>query len=134
MSTSTTGAGDNMAQHLLGEIIAGGITIHLLGGGDTMSYTDGSTEVSNKSDASADVAEADVTINAAGGFGGTATLTNDNQVSFGSQSIGTVDEIVIQNQNNTDRWVVLDETNDPNLTGEDVNISANTTLYEFGNP
>lgn len=132
--TNATGAGDNMAQHLLGEIIAGGVTVHLLGGGDTMAYGDGATEVSNKSDASVNVAEADLTINAAADFSGAATITVDIELDFGAQSIGIVDEIVIQNQTNTSMWVLANEPNDPNLTGEDTTIPAGTTLYEFGNP
>lgn len=130
----STGFGETAANEAVTNIISGGATVHLLGGGDTMSYSDTGTEVSNKSDAEVSVAEADFTITAATGFSDVTTLENDNELDFGTQDIGTVDEIVIQNDADTDLWIVADEPNNPDLTGEDVTIAAGTTLYELGNP
>ena len=134
MSTSTTGANDALADAMITELISGGATVHLIGGGATMSYTDGATEISTDSDAEVAVAEADWTISVPADFSGTATLENDNELDFGSPSIGTVDQIVIQNDSNTDYFVLADEPNDPDLTGENVTIAAGTTMYELGNP
>lgn len=80
--SSSTGFWRAGAQQAIQNLISGGATIHLLGGGDTMSYTDTSTEVSNKSDASASVAEADWTINTPTAFSDDADLTVDVEVSF----------------------------------------------------
>ena len=132
--TSGTGQNDAAAQHTLGEIIAGGVTIHLL---DTaLAYGDGATEVGNKSVNSEAVAEADLTVNAATGFDGTATITNDNDVVFDVEAnTETVVEVVLQNDTATDRVVLADEINNPNLDENDTyTIEAGTTLYEFGNP
>lgn len=119
---------------MIQSLIAGGATVHLIGGGDTMAYADGATELGTKSDASVSVAELDWTINAATGFADVTTLVNDNELDFGAPNIGIVSEIVIQNNTNTGEWVVADEPNDPNLTGENVTLPAGTTMYELGNP
>jgi hypothetical protein len=134
MSTSTTGYNDAAAIAAAEQIVSGGATVHLFGNGDTLNYTDGATEVSNKSDASVSLAQADTNVSAASGFAGVTTLENTVQLNFGSQSIGVVDQIVIQNDTNTDQLLLIDEPNDPDLTGEDVTLPANSTLYEFGNP
>lgn len=134
MSVSATGAGQNLAVEMLMDVIAGGATVHLIGGGETMAYTDGATELTAKSDASVSVAELDWTITPPAGFNGVATLANDAELDFGSPNIGVVSEIVIQNNTNGDLWLVADEPTDPNLTGEAVTIAAGTQMYEFGNP
>lgn len=134
MAINDTGAGENLAQDMVELLIAGGATVHLLGGGATMSYSDGGTEVDSNSDAETSVAEADWTVTTPAGFDGVVELSNDNELDFGSPDIGTVDEIVIQNDSDGDLWVVADEPNNPDLTGEDVTIAAGTTMYEFGNP
>ena len=133
MATSDSGLNATGASQAITDIISGGATVHLFGGGSTLSYTDGSTEISNKSDASVSVAEADFTITTAASYSGTTTLENDNELDFGSQSIGTIDDVVIQNDANPDRAIRSDEPNDPNTTGENVTIAAGTILYEIGN-
>lgn len=123
-----------MAQHFLGQVISGGVTVHLV---DTaQGYTDGATEVSSDSVVSNNIAEADLTVNAATGFADTATITNDNDVEFDvSGSSVTAVEVVVQNQSTTDRFVLADETNDPDLSALDTwTLESGTTLYEFGNP
>lgn len=134
MSISTLGANQTAAQALANLVFSGGATVHLLGGGNTLNYTDGSTELSNKSDATATLAEADVSVSTPSSFSGVTTVTTQTDLSFGSLSIGTVDQIVVQNQTNGSRLVLTDEPNDPDLTGEDVTLPSGTTLYKFGNP
>jgi len=133
MSTSTTGFNETAAIEAITNVISGGATVHLYGGGDTGAYNDTATEVTNKSDAQVSVAEADFTINTPADFTGSATLSNDNELDFGTPSIGTVDDIVIQNDTNGDLFIVGDEPNNPDLTGEQVTLPAGTTLYELGN-
>lgn len=133
MSTSTTGFNETAATEAVTNVISGGATVHLFGGGSTAAYSDTATEVTNKSDATVQVAEADFTITTPTDFSGSTTLENDNDLDFGSLSIGTVDDIVIQNDANGDIFVVGDEPNNPDLTGEDVTLPAGTTLYELGN-
>lgn len=136
MTVSTTGANDTLVQHYLGEVIAGGVTIHLVSA--AQAYTDGGTAVSADSEVSQAVAEADLTLNSATGFNDTATITNDNELNIdvsGITSTTTIVELVIQNQTNTDRFVLADETNDPDIGSIDTyTIPAGTVLYEFGNP
>lgn len=132
--TDSTGANDNLAQHLLGEIISGGVTAHLVDA--AQNYTDGDTEVSSDSLVSENIAEADLTANSATGFADTATITNDNAVEFDvSGESTTAVEVVVQNQTETGRFVLADETNDPDLSELDTwTLEADTTLYEFGSP
>ena len=132
--TDTTGFGENAAEAAIQNVISGGATVHLLGGGDTAAYGDSGADIDTKSDASQAVAEADWTINTPADFSGVATLENDNEIDFGEQDIGTVDDIVIQNDADGDVWVLADEPDNPDLTGEDVSIPAGTTIYSLGNP
>lgn len=134
MSTSTTGYNDTAAEDAVRNVISGGATVHLLGDGDTAEYTDGETEINDKSDAQVSVDEADFTITTPTNFSGATTLENDNDLEYGALSIGTVDDIVIQNDANPDQFIRGDEPNDPELTGEEVTLPAGTVLYEFGNP
>lgn len=133
MSTDTTGFNETAAEEAITNVISGGATVHLIGGGDTVAYTDTATEISNKSDDSVSVAEADFTITTPDDFSGSATLENDNDLDFGTPAIGVVEDIVIQNDSDGDLFIVGDEPNDPDLTGEQVTLPAGTTLYEFGN-
>ena len=133
MSTSTTGFNETAAIESITNVISGGATVHLIGGGDSVLYTDGADEIDTKSDAEVSVDEADFTITTPTDFTGSATLENDNELAFGSPSIGVVDDIIIQNDANGDLFVVGDEPNDPDLTGEQVTLPASTTIYELGN-
>jgi len=132
--TNSTGANDTLAQHLLGQVISGGVTVHLVDA--AQNYTDGASAVSNDSIVSKNIAETALTTNSATGFSDAATITNDNDVDFDvSSSSATAVEVVIQNQNNTNRFVLADETNDPDLSNLDTwTLSSGTTLYELGNP
>lgn len=134
MSVDTTGFNETASEAAIQNVISGGATVHLFGGGDTANYSDTGTEVSNKSDASVQVDEADFTIDTPSDFSGVATLSNDNDLDYGALDIGVVDDIIIQNDSNSDLFVVGNEPNDPDLTGEDVTLPADTTLYELGNP
>ena len=77
------------------------------------------------------------TISTSGEFGGAgpvATLSNDADVEFGPVDIAVVDDIVIQSVEDGNLFIVANEPNNPNLTGEEVTLPANTTLYELGDP
>ena len=132
--SDTTGFNETAATEAITNVISGGATVHLFGGGDTGAYTDGETDVSDKSDAEVSVPEADFTITTPTDFSGVATLENDVELDFGTPEIGVVDDVVIQNDANGDLFVLGDEPNNPDLTGEQVTIPAGTTLYELGNP
>lgn len=132
--TGTTGYGENAAVAALEVLTTGGLKIHLYGAGTTAAYSDGATDITNKSDMSMSVNELDLTINTPLDFSGIATITNDNELTFSNVNIGVVDHVVLQNQTNTELWTLADEIADPNTTGEDIIISAGSTLYEFGNP
>jgi len=136
MSTNSTGVNDTEAQHLLGEIIANGVTVHLCS--SAPAYTDGATGVSSASEASQNVASSALTTNAASGFSDVATITNDNDIVFdvsGTTTSTTITHVVLQDQTNTDRFVLSDETNDPDIGSlDEYTISSGTVLYELGNP
>jgi len=132
--SSDTGFNDTAAEEAITNVISGGATVHLYGGGDTAEYTDGGNEVDAKSDAQVSVDEADFTITTPESFDAVTTLSNDNDLEYGDLSIGVVDDVVIQNDANPDIFIRGDEPNNPDLTGEDVTLPAGTTLYEFGNP
>ena len=134
--TDSTGANDDMAQHFLGESIANGLNIHLLS--SAVGYTDGDTEIQAASEASEAIAAADLTTNSATGFDDQATITNDVDVVFDVSGITestTITHLALQDQTNTDRFLLSDETNNPDIGDLDTyTIEAGTELYEFGNP
>lgn len=136
MAVDNSGANSTLVQHLLGEIIAGGVTIHLVSA--AQSYTDGAAELSADSEVSVTVAEADFTVDAAGGFATVATLTTNADIVFdvsGVTTSTTIVELAIQNQTNTDQFVLSDETNDPDIGALDTyTLEAGEVLYELGNP
>lgn len=132
MSSDTTGANETLATEMINQLVSGGITIHLLT--SAVNYSDGATALSSASSASADVAEADLTVTTPSDWSGETTITVDVDVEFGAQDIGIVEEHAIQSQSNTDRFILSDETNDPELTGEDYTLEAGHVIYNFGNP
>jgi hypothetical protein len=136
MSQSTTGVNDTEAQHLLGEIIANGVTVHLCS--SAPAYTDGATGVSNASEASKTVGSADLSTNSAAGFADVATITNDTDIQFDvstTTTSTTITHVVLQDQTNTGRFVLTDETNDPDIGDIDTyTVSSGTVLYELGSP
>jgi len=136
MSTNSTGVNDTEAQHLLGEIIANGVTVHLCS--SAPAYTDGATGVSNVSEASKNVGSADLSTNSASGFSDVATITNSTDIQFdvsATTTSTTITHVVLQDQTNTGRFVLTDETNDPDIGSIDTyTISSGTVLYELGDP
>ena len=133
MSVNSTGANETAATQFINTLISGGVNVLLIGGGTSVSYTDAGTDISGYSTSSVSVGETALTISTPADFTGTADLSNDNQLDFGSVDIGVVDDVVIQNQNTTDLFVLADETNNPDTTGEQVTLPAGTTLYSLGN-
>jgi hypothetical protein len=136
MSTNSTGVNDTEAQHLLGEIIANGVTVHLCS--SAPAYTDGATGVSSASEASQNVGSADLSTNSAAGFADVATITNDTDIQFDvstTTTSTTITHVVLQDQTNTGRFVLTDETNDPDIGNIDTyTVSSGTVLYELGSP
>lgn len=140
MAVNSTGFNESAAQAAIQNVIAGGAEIHLIGGGDTMAYQDTATELDNKSaegesgsQESETVAEDAFSIETPTDFSGTAILKNDNDVAFGTPAIGVVNDVVVANQSSRDLMIVGNEPNNPDLTGEEVTLPADTTLYELGN-
>ena len=129
--SDTTGFGETAAQSAVENITDGGIEILLAT--TAVNYTDSATDIDTKTDASETVTEANVTITPPADFSGTVDLTNDNAVEFGALSIGVVEEVVIRSQTDNEQWVLADETNNPELTGEEYTIEADTVLYSLGN-
>ena len=134
--TDSTGANDDMAQHILGEATANGLNVHLLS--SAIGYTDGDTEIQAASEASESVGAAGLTANSATGFNDQATITNDADIVFdvsGITASTTITHLALQDQTNTDRFLLSDETNNPDIGDLDTyTIEAGTELYEFGNP
>ena len=128
--TDETGFGEQAAQAAVENITDGGVTIHLCT--QSVAYGDDSADIDSKSDAQEDVAEGDLTINAATGFDDAQTLELAADVAYGSLDIGTVEDVVIQNQADGDLWILADEENSPELTGEEYTIESGEILHELG--
>ncbi len=133
MSVNSTGANETAAVDLMSQLIVNGVDIVLVGGGNSVSYTDTDVEGTYNTRTKS-VSEADLTISTPSGFGGTTDLIIDVQVTFNSVDIGTVSDVVIQNQSNNDRFVLANEVNNPDTSGQTVTLPSGTTLFSFGNP
>lgn len=107
---------------------AGG-TVHLLS--STNAVADGDTTIT--SDASATTATSDWTITHDNSTGET-TLENANEISLGSPSGFVVDQIVIQNANDSTKFVVVSNpTGDTDLAGDgSTSFAAGALSYTFG--
>lgn len=130
MTTNDTGANSTMAQHLLSEIISGGINFILVD--QTPLYTDGDADLSKVVIEA--IPEADLQVNPASSFDDAATIevTTEHSLDVSAET-ATIQETVLQNQTNIDRFVLADETNNPDLSQIDTyTIEAGTTIYEFG--
>ncbi len=130
MATNDTGANSTMAQHLLSEIISGGINFILVD--QTPLYTDGDVDLSKV--VTEAIPETDLQVNPASGFDDAAIIevTAEHAIDVSAET-ATVQEAVIQNQSDVDRFVLADETNNPDLSQIDTyTIEAGTTIYEFG--
>jgi len=135
--SATTGFNQAAATSAINNIISGGADIRLVT--QELDYGDGDTELSNKEVTAADytvqtVAEADwtVTFDAANN---TATLENANEISYGeiTNDWGVIVAFAIQDPA-TDEFIIVDETEDPELTaGEDVSFPAGIISYTLGN-
>ncbi len=132
--TNTSGLGSTAAQNAISNVTAGGVQVILT---DTeVNKTDTATDIDNVTILSQNVAEADVTINAAADFTGVDTLVNDNDILFDvSAETAVLEDVVIRSQTDNSQWLVADEVNTPDLSANDeYRINASTTLYELGNP
>lgn len=108
-----------------------GGTVHLLE--TSINDSDGSTELSNNSQASESTATSDWSITHDNGAG-TTTLENTAQIDFGTLSGFTVNQVVIQSTNNADN-LILDNSpgGSTNLTGSGNAIFESSDLtYTLG--
>jgi hypothetical protein len=134
--SQTSGFNQTAAQSAINNIINGGANVRLMT--SQLDYNDGDTELGNKEVSAADyavqnIAEADwdVSFDATTN---TATLTNANEISYGTidNDWGTILDIAIQDSG-TDEFIIADETNQPDLTtGEDVSFPAGEITYTLG--
>jgi len=106
-----------------------GGTVHLLSSSNAVA--DGDTTFT--SDASATTATSDWTITHDNSTGET-TLENVNEISLGSPSGFIVDQIVIQNPNDSTKFVIVSNpTGDTDLSGDGTtSFSSGSLSYTFG--
>jgi hypothetical protein len=134
--SATTGLSQAAAQAAVNEVISAGADVRLfttaLAYDDTASDLN-SKEVSATGYSPVTVAEADwnLTFDVANSQ---VTLTNANTVDFGttSSNYGTIVEVAIH-ENGTDKFIRLDEPNDPNVTsGETISFPVGELEFVLG--
>lgn len=134
--SATTGLSQAAAQAAVNEVISAGADVRLFT--SALAYDDtasdlNSKEVSATGYSPVTVAEADwnLTFDVANSQ---VTLTNANTVDFGttSSNYGTIVEVAIH-ENGTDKFIRLDEPNDPNVTsGETISFPAGELEFVLG--
>jgi hypothetical protein len=128
MTTGDSGFNREAARAAINNIISGGVDIHLLS--QQGNYTDGSTEINNKSEKSISVPESDLKITDASDLSGTTKLEAANDISFGETDVGTIVDVAIISGENV---IIGNEPNTPDLTGEEYLIEQGDVLHEIGN-
>ncbi|OYR79321.1 hypothetical protein DJ84_18375 [Halorubrum ezzemoulense] len=132
MSTES-GLNQTAAQAAIDLIISGGADIRLMGQavdyGDTATNLDSKEVDTSGNYSSISVSEADFSTVAGTGI---LELQNDNVLDWGALDVGTITDVVIHDPG-TDQFIRADEINDPETTGEQVTIPADTVLYTLGN-
>jgi len=135
--SQTSGFNQTAADSAINNIIAGGADVRLMT--SQLDYGDGATELDTKEVDAADytvksIAEADWSLSF-DSTTNTATLENDNEISYGqiNNDWGTILDIAIHDPT-TDEFIIADEPNQPDLTtGEDVSFAAGDLSYTLGN-
>ena len=134
--SAETGASQNLHEELIDSVIGDGATVRLMN--DPVAYSDGQTELDNKEvDAGTyqpvSVAESDWSVSF-DASDRTVTLENSTEVDFGETDSdwGTVVEVVIDADDNSDNYILSNELNDPELTGENYSFPAGEIVYTLG--
>jgi hypothetical protein len=130
--SSDTGASKQSHSATIDRIFATGSGVEVKLMGTEVSYGDGAGELDNKQigpNASTADADWDVTYDA---NNRTVTVTNSVEVDFGSTNVGTVLQIVLDPEDGSEEYVVVDEPNDPQLTGEEYSYPAGEIEYVLG--
>ena len=132
--SSNTGGSETMHSNAIDLVIGDGADVRLMA--ESVDYGDGPTELDSKElsgtgYSSVNVSEADWSVSTDAATR-TSTLTNDNEVDFGESDSdwGTVVEVVIDGGNGD--YIVADEPNDPELTGEEYSFPAGEIEYTLG--
>jgi len=136
--SADTGGNLTLHGYWIDQLLSGGVTVRLLT--TAVAYGDTDADLSTKevsatgySSQSVAATEWSTTTDATAG---TTTLTNSSVIDFGTAGAdwGAIVDFVIQNTTNPDRFIRVNEPNDPQVTqGEDVQFSSNDISYTLGN-
>jgi len=129
MAVDESGFNQNGVEEAINNVIMDGADIHLLT--TEAEFSDGETEILDKSDAVESVPESAFSIDFANDFTDSTEVELTEDVEYGSLDIGTVYNVVVLGDNG--RAFVGLEENQPELTGEDFTIPSGETVYEIGN-
>lgn len=136
--SAETGGNATLHGYWISEVLSGGATVKLFTTG--LSYQDTATELDTKEVSAASYSGISVTdadfIETVDATNGRTTLENDGVIDFGTagENWGIVVDAAIQNDANPDRFIRIDEPNDPEITqGEDVQFSSGDLSYTLGN-
>lgn len=125
-----TGFGAQQAIDAVNNIISGGADVRLLS--TEASYTDTQTDIDSKAEATVSLSETDYDVSTASTFTDGLELTNANVIEFGALDGFTAVDAVVHDSG-TDNFIRVDVPTDPQLTGEEVTISAGNLTYNLTN-
>lgn len=134
--SDTTGGSQDFHNGAIEQVTSGGATVRLMA--ETVDYADTQTELDNKElsgtgYSAQTVAEADWNVSFDNATR-TATLENADVVDFGETATdwGVVEEVVIDADDGSDIYLLADEPNKPDLTGEDYRFPIGEITYTLG--
>lgn len=93
--------------------------------------SDGETELTTKSAKSISVSAADFTLTS-DTVAGTSQLVNQADLEFGSTDIGVVEDVVLQHATELDKFIIGEDPDNPDLTGENYTILQGDFEYTLG--
>lgn len=127
---SNKGASKAAHQLLANDVFGNGVKVKMMG--EEVGYDDGAGVLDDKQVGTAiDTGPSDWDIS----YNSTdrkVTVSNTSKVDFGESNVGTVVELVLDPEDGTGRYVVVDEPNDPQLTGETYSFPAGEIEYVLG--
>jgi hypothetical protein len=129
MSTET-GASKQAHQFFVQEVFGNGVELKLMG--EKVSYSDGAGVIDDKqvgTNLSTDASDWNISYDSTTRE---VTVTNAVEMNYGETNVGTVNQLVADPEDGSEHYVVIDESNNPQLTGEKYSFPPGDIEYVLG--
>lgn len=130
MATTDTGASQEAHQYLIDALFSNKVVVRMMG--TAVDYEDSYTELNDKEVGDSVTTDSTDWESSSDSTTRSTTVSNSTEIKFGATNVGTVVQLVLDPDDGTERYAVVDEVNEPNLTGEDYSFPAGEIEYTLG--